>query len=138
MDLQALVDALGESGRMTRSRYQMTLGKMLRALDGCDENMPVVFDGADSGSPGGEYSYRGYYSDLSFEPSDNPVTVAEFKKQCSRALGATYEGYKGGDFVMANDTPLWCAAYGRCGNAVTDLSTVDGKVFLTTKNVEGD
>lgn len=137
MNLQALVDAMGEAGRMTRSRYQMTLGKMLRALEGCDADMPVVFGGADAGSPSHAHSYRGYYSDLSFERSDSAVTVAEFKKQCSRAVGATYEGYKGGDFVMGDDTPLWCASYGSCGNAIIDLSTVDGKVILTTKDVEG-
>lgn len=137
MDLQALVNALGESGRMTRSRYQMTLGKMLRALEGCDADMPVVFGGADTGSPGDAHSYRGYYSDLSFEPSHDPVTVAEFKKQCSGALGTVYEGYKGGDFTMTDDTPLWCAGYSHCGNAIIDLSTVDGKVVLNTKDVEG-
>ena len=137
MDIQALVNAIGESGRLTRSRYQMTLGKMLRALEGCDGDMAVVFHGADSGSPGHPHSYRGYYSDLSFETVAEPVTVAEFKKQCSKALGTTYEGYKGGDFIMAEDTPLWCASYGRCGNAIIDLSTVDGKVMLFTKDVEG-
>jgi hypothetical protein len=138
MDLQKLVDVMNESSRKTRGRYQMTLGKMVDILKGSDPTLPVIFGGADTGSPGDEDSYRGYYSDLSFGRTDIEVTVASFLEQCSKALGGTYEGYKGGDFNMAADTPIWCAAYGCCGNAIMEAIQSDGKLILVTRDVEAD
>lgn len=138
MDIQKLVDLMNESSRKTRGRYQMTLGKMIDILGSSDPNLPVVYGGADSGSPSDEDSYRGYYSDLSFGRSDAEVTVSAFKDRCQKALGATYQGYKGGDFTMSADTPLWCAAWGCCGNAIIEVAQVDGKLVLVTKDVEAD
>lgn len=138
MDMQKLVDLMNESSRKTRGRYQMTLGKLIDILKCSDPNFPVVFGGADAGSPGDEDSYRGYYSDLSFEPSDAEITVSSFLKQCSEAMGATYHGYKGGEFHMGADTPVWCAAYSHCGNAIMEAQQSDGKLILITKDVEAD
>lgn len=138
MDIQSLVNAMNESGRLTRGRYQMTLGKMIDALTKFDQSALVVFGGADDGAPGSEDSYRGYYSDLSFDASGKNVTVSDFKKSCEAALGQTYQGYKGGDYKMGADTPLWCASYGCCGNAIMNVSENDGKIVLVTRDVERD
>ena len=136
MDMQKLVDLMNATSMATRSRYQMTLGKLIDVLGSSDPSLLVVYGGADSGAPGDEDSYRGYYSDLSFDASGSDVTVASLKERCEKALGATYQGYKGGDFVMSKDTPIWCAGYGCCGNAIMDAVQRDGAVVLMTKNVE--
>lgn len=52
------------------------------------------------------HSYRGYYEDLAFEPKWN-MDVGELLGITKSALGQTYEGYKGGDFVMNEHTTCW-------------------------------
>lgn len=138
MDMQKMIDLMNESSRKTRGRYQMTLGKMVDILKSSDPTLPVVFGGEDTGSPGAEDSYRGYYSDLSFGRTDAEVTVSSFLERCSKALGETYQGYKGGDFQMGPDTPIWCASYGCCGNAIMEAQQSDEKLILVTRDVEAD
>lgn len=63
------------------------------------------------------HSYRGYYCDLAFEPAKN-VTVGAMLADARSALGATFEGYKGGDYEMSADTDVWLANYGDCGESI--------------------
>jgi hypothetical protein len=52
-------------------------------------------------------------------------------------LGKTLEGYKGGDFLMDADTPLWCSPYGDAsGLAIVRMEYEDGLVQLFTKKVD--
>ena len=74
---------------------------------------------------GGEHSYRGYYSDLSFSPTHEVSTVGKLLEQCKSAMGQVYEGYKGGDFVMGALTPLFVADYGCTGPRLMGLDTSD-------------
>lgn len=66
------------------------------------------------------HSYRGDYHDLAFEPTAN-TTVAEMLTAAEAALGATYQGYKGGDFTMREYTDTWLANYGECGETIGAL-----------------
>lgn len=60
------------------------------------------------------HSYRGYYEQLAFEPArDVPITV--MYNAARSALGVTYEGYKGGDYTMTEDTDCWLATHGSVG-----------------------
>src|SRR5690606_4249490 len=63
-------------------------------------------------------SYRGYYEELAFEPAQD-MTVAQMLAAARRALGNTYEGYKGGHFTMGAGTPCWLATWGACGEELT-------------------
>jgi len=63
------------------------------------------------------HSYRGYYEDLAFEPAEN-VTVAEMTAAAESAVGATYEGYKGGSYTMGGYTTVWLAKYGETGETL--------------------
>lgn len=131
--MQALVDSMNEMGRLQRSNYHVTLGKLIKALQKAKGNVRF----ADGGSPGMEMSYRGYYSDLAFEAKSTPVAASDLLRQCQNALGSTYEGYKGGNFKMAEDTPLWRAAYGCCGDAIVRATTDDnGDILLHCVSVE--
>lgn len=62
------------------------------------------------------YSYRGYYTDLAFEVAFTEP-VGEMLKVASKALGATFPGYKGGNYRMDRDTDCWLVTEGR-GDAV--------------------
>ena len=86
----------------------MTLGELIAALEEADQSL-VVPDGFSR-----PHSYRGYYDQLAFEPARN-VTVAHMLSEAKSALGMTFEGYKGGDFVMRECTEVWIAEYGHSG-----------------------
>lgn len=136
MDMQAMLDAMSKSWRDERSRYHLTLGGLIAALEKADPALPVKLD--TGGYPGETYSYRGYYSDLSFAPTNKPTTAGEFLDECRAAMGATFEGYKGGDFIMGQDTPLWSASYGTSsdGRAMMGIESRDGALVIATKAVE--
>lgn len=81
-------------------------------------------------------SWRGSYRELALEFSDEGEApkVSEFLKKLKEAVGKTYEGYKGGDFVMGKTTPLWVANYGD-SNEVGVVGVLDRGwvVILETK-----
>lgn len=130
MDIQKLFDSMNEVSRRTRSEYHLTLGAAIKVA----ETATGVVRFHDEGGPGEEMSYRGYYSDLSFEYSE-PKPAAAFLAQCRKALGTTYEGYKGGDFVMKEDTPLWRATYGATGDAIISATIEGGDLVLHCKQI---
>jgi hypothetical protein len=74
------------------------------------------------------HSYRGYYSDLSFEKSDSKVMVKDLLEICKSTLNQTFTGYKGGDNVMGKDTPLWLADYGCTGDKIMNYTIEGGLV----------
>lgn len=63
---------------------------------------------------GNPNSYRGYYDDVAFEPAEN-VTFASMLENAKAALGATFQGYKGGEYTMHEYTDCWIAEYGTSG-----------------------
>jgi len=63
------------------------------------------------------HSYRGYYDELAFEPAEH-VSVAEMLRAAESALGATYEGWKGGSFTMDARTEVWLAEVGSVGETL--------------------
>ncbi|MCP5078971.1 MAG: hypothetical protein GY951_13060 [Psychromonas sp.] len=56
-------------------------------------------------------SYRGYYSDVAFKPAEN-VSFGEMLVHAKSALGATFTGYKGGEYTMHTHTDCWIAERG--------------------------
>lgn len=105
MNLQALVDGMSAQWQRERAETQMTLGKLIAAL----EAMPSDAEVTNLNSP---HSYRGYYSDLAFERGEGTRPAAELLAECKAAMGQVFEGYKGGDYVMGALTPLWVSEYG--------------------------
>lgn len=106
MSLQALVDGMSAHSMKERAETQMTLDAMIKRLESLPDGVMV--------SLSAPHSYRGYYSDLSFKPS-KPVAAKELLRECKRARGRSFEGYKGGDFYMHGGVPIWVASYGYCG-----------------------
>ena len=112
--LQAMVDGMGAQWMKDRAETQMTLGKLIAALEELPADM--LIDGIHS-----PHSYRGYYSDLAFESASDKVTAGKALEMCRGAMGRVFQGYKGGDFMMGEATPVWLAEYGSCGLRIMDL-----------------
>ena len=113
--LQAMVNGMNAEFQRKRSGTQMTLGALIKTLEALRPEQAVV-------GLGDEMSYRGYYCDLAFEPSVEPKSAAALLDQARGAMGRVYEGYKGGDFTMGANTPLWIEEYGSCGPRLMSLN----------------
>lgn len=74
-----------------------------------DKPVPIGF-----GKP---HSDRGNYMDLSFTPVLN-TTVGEMLDCARSCIGATFEGWKGGDFKMGEYSTVTYAYDGACGDAL--------------------
>lgn len=132
--MQDFFDAISESARLERGKYQMTLGNAIKLLASFDQESEIIFDYGQY--PGSAYSYRGYYSDLSIEPSHEKKIIKDFFDTLKESVGKTFIGYKGGEFIMKDDTPLWTAEYGTTGKAIMDFIDIDGKVIIKTKEID--
>lgn len=130
MDKHKFIEDLDEilaGWRREREETQLTLGGMITALEAMHKDIVVV-------GLGDFLSYRGYYEDLSFQVGPDTKTVEQLLVQCREAIGATYEGYKGGNFVMGESTLLWIAPFGRTGVKIVSINK-DGTLLVTEDDV---
>lgn len=121
MNLQAYLDGMSIRWKKERGKTQMTLGKLIATLEGMPKKMKI--EGITN-----PHSYRGYYEDLAFALDDKKITVSNVLKMCRSAMGKVFIGYKGGEFVMGELTPVWIAEYGECGKKI--ISIDDDGMFL--------
>lgn len=125
---QQMIDQISEQERKQRMREQMTLGQLIEQLEKmnpesgviCSTDTSMVFTTFDS--------YRGYYEDLALgyvakdyyeEKKDGEIhTVKDFLEEAKSCLNKKFYGWKGGEFVMDADTPLWVANSGHTSNFI--------------------
>ncbi len=116
-DIQAQLDALMQREREKRQNDGgWTLADLTAAVEmiaADDPDHPIT-------GASGAHSYRGYYSDLAFEPGNSAPAweVLAVLKACD---GHVFTGYKGGDFPMDGDSPVWSATYGNCGERIVGI-----------------
>jgi len=116
LNLQDLVDGMNARMQRERAGSQLTLGHLIEKL----EAMP---DGAVVPNLKKAHSYRGYYVDLAFERGDGTRPAAELLAECRASMGKMFEGYKGGEFVMGELTPVWVAEYGCSGQRIIAIGS---------------
>lgn len=109
----------------------MRLGGLIAALEALPPEMPVLIDYGSVGpyeegeqprgrrAPGRLHSYRGGYDHLALEAAEGyreeflgwhpRDTVGSLLVEARAALGSRFEGYKGGEYLMGADTPIWVA-----------------------------
>lgn len=141
LSLQNVVNNAVQAARNERLKDspQLTLGELilkLKALNKPDEDVCFDFERA---TPTCLSSWRGSYCELAirFDFESNPHTVAKFIDLLEEAVGKTYTGYKGGDFVMGKRTPVWVANYGHSGNtAVVDVLDTRYRIIIKTEYCE--
>lgn len=107
-----------------------TLGALIDALERRPQDSEVRF-AFGYFAPKGLGSYRGFYEHLAIGyDADAPMrTVADFLSDLRDAVGRMYEGYKGGEYCMSRDTPIWVAGYGE--STSTAVVGVAGNEWLT-------
>lgn len=141
-DIEALI-ANARTERMKTSR-QLTLGDLIQQLEG----LPLTFDYNGKPHPKRVYfdfactyprrldSWRGAYSELAitFAVGGGPAPSApDFLAMLKGAIGATFPGYKGGEYTMGEDTPVWIANYGYSGNTgVVGVRDWDYQIVIDT------
>lgn len=116
MDLQTIVSnaiAVARAESMKTSP-QLTLGEFILKLEIVgNKDLPVVFD-VGKYHPTYVDSWRGSYCELAinYETKGKPPSVLRLINILKDAIGVTFVGYKGGDFLMGKTTPIWVANYG--------------------------
>jgi hypothetical protein len=150
MDLQTLLDnaVVASRAEELKSSPIMTLGEAIAILESSEltyasyekklTDKMVQFDFGYM-HPDGVDSWRGIYAELAIGYSEESggVTAKDFLKQLKDAVGATFTGYKGGDFMMGKATPLHVDNYGHCSStALVGISVDDYGVTLRTWKLE--
>ncbi len=89
------------------------LGEMIGWLQEMDQSRTV------RNGFGAPHSDRGHYSDLAFDPVDE-TTFGKMLSYARSAVGETFHGYKGGEYVMHHHTDVLIGEWGCCGENITD------------------
>lgn len=115
---------------------QMDLGTLVDTVRNAPKGTIVVTDTGESVS--NPHSYRGYYEQASIEPSSTGQTLSEdFAAELDAFIDTEAEGWKGGEFYMDSDTPVWISPEGTyTGRALVGIE-MDGNVMvLMTEEID--
>jgi len=134
MDIQTMLNnsLIARRQEALKTSPQLTLGEMILKLDALQASDTQVFlDFGEHLQPTGIESWRGSYEELALEFALNSGMPADFFLDLLReAVGKTFEGYKGGDFLMGRSTPVWVANYGHSGVEVNGKWETRGVVDI--------
>jgi hypothetical protein len=92
----------------------MTLGELIQWLKQQDLDL-IVRDGF--GSP---HSDRGSYEELAFSPMAE-ARLGDMLRSAESAVGQTFYGWKGGDYIMDTHTSVYIGEWGSCGEEITKI-----------------
>jgi hypothetical protein len=143
MNIQQYLDHMSSLSQHTRvkDKGQLSLGMLIEAIEGCEKDVNVVYDFGYM-CPTSIDSWRGSYSELalnyeSFKSEDKELTRDRFIVMLKDAVGKTFTGYKGGDFTMTEETPIWVANYGEsCNTAVVGVHDAGWQIVILTAYLE--
>lgn len=115
--LQAYIDNMNSKMQKERSTEYFTLGKLISELEKLNQDAHVRIQPYGL-NPAGFESYRGYYCDLAldYDMEYGPTTVADVLKWAKDAVNKEFIGWKGGEFLMNKNTPLWISQFGKSSN----------------------
>lgn len=114
---------------------QMTLGEFIRKLETANPKTPIHID-HEMIVPTHFDSYRGRYDQLALGFTTKPGAVklaGEVLDNARGTISSTFAGWHGGEFDMAEDTPLWISNYGRAsGVRIVGLDISEYGVTIMT------
>lgn len=145
MDLEKYIknEVQNQRNEEMKTSPQLMLGEIIVALEAVkDKSVSVNFD-FEYAYPTKLCSWRGIYRELAIQfefdpPADGEqTTVEDVLEEFKSAIGKTFTGYKGGDFVMGKNTPVWVARYGNSGNtAITGVKDLGYWCIIETRYLE--
>ena len=149
MDLQTMLNNAVAAKRQEelKNSPQLLLGEIILKLEAVNnKKLPLYIDLMDK-KPMGIDSWRGSYDELAIQTEsfgsyqtevvehefsdgekfykhksfgcENP-TVEQWNEVLKEAVGKTFTGYKGGDFLMSKNTPVWLAENGASSFKIDD------------------
>ena len=114
----------------------MTLGQFIKELEKFNPDSIVTLEPLEL-YPTDFDSYRGYYCDLALgyttrDGVENRPCVKDLLQKAKECIGKEFTGYKGGEFTMSEDTPLWISNYGEvAGTVIAEVKEpLDGYVEI--------
>lgn len=117
----------------------MQLEMLIKELESRPKDQNVYFDFCQI-PVFGVHSWRGIYADLAigYDDEQEPMTVATLLEKLRSAIGKTFTGWKGGEYVMDWRTPVHVDNPSRCTN--TEIRFVSGNSYQTIIHTtwEGD
>ena len=162
MDFQTMIQnaVAADRARELADSPQLLLGELILKLESVsNKDLPLYVDLLDK-KPMGIDSWRGSYAELAIQTEgfgsyngdevthefesgnfynsvsigkENP-TVAEWIEVLKEAVGKTFTGYKGGDYLMSKNTPVWLAEYGNSSFKLDDKE-IDTENYENYKDV---
>lgn len=98
----------------------MTLAELIAQMKVLDMHHPIP-------RLANPHSYRGYYDHLAFEvDSSTTMDAGVFLDICEKLLGSVLRGYKGGEYIVTEKTPVWIAEYGSTGRPLLGITLEEG------------
>jgi hypothetical protein len=127
---------------------QLTLGELIDKFERISKRQKVRLDDGRTEAyvqfdfeyffPNSIDSWRGSYNELALgfihaDCGKDFITVRNFLRLLKETVGKTFEGWKGGQYKMERNTPVWVANPGNSGNtAVIDVLDDDYVVYIIT------
>jgi hypothetical protein len=135
-DIEKLMSQMHEE-RLKEQKEILRLGQLIKLLEELPQEENVRFDFCNF-TPDDVMSYRGYYSDLAISYKENEeVKVSDLLNKLNSVRNTVQEGYKGGDYIMHDEVPVWVANYGKChGTAVVGVKKADYGVIIETAHID--
>lgn len=130
--LQQLVDKSHAMSKRSDAERTYTLGRLIDTFKGIKPELPVCF-GFGRIYPSTLASWRGIYSQLAlgYSGDRHEQTAGAMLKEFESAVGKTFTGYKGGDYVMDRDTPVWVSNYGESSEtAIVEVVSDEYRVTI--------
>lgn len=122
----------------------ISLGALIDRLTTAAPEGRVFYDFCDT-TPRGIDSYRGYYDHLALGWSSDIRTLADqtavkdLLAILRSAIGGTFHGWKGGEYVMNRDSPVWVDNSGECSSTAIVGVSVENEdrdwVYILTARV---
>lgn len=144
MDLQKMIDDINEKNRIYEGK-EYNLGNLIDDLEEYRGEIDhIEFD--DGSIPTDFESWRGVYNCLALGYKDEGNAFAgSIWRKAYNANGSIFVGYKGGDFEMDRDTPIYQANYGETGvhveetyveKKIVGVKKENDKVVIMTRIIE--
>lgn len=109
----------------------MTLGELKEKLEPIKDNKGYVSFEFGNANPTEFDSYRGYYDELALGFSGDHGTsmdISTFYTMVCDAIGKEFIGWKGGEFIMTESTPIWISCTGNSSDTkLNDIKIETGE-----------